>query len=371
MKTTIKTFVALLALSTFVVQASAQDTVYGKVLPGNYYSSFWEDSAFFEAYQYYTASAPKSPMCGWMHMTDDSLTVYGIAVGMGRPLDFEYDTTPYLSDPVVNPSREAMNDDTIRLWQAYSDPALHDGTFQAEIVGTLAIPLSQMPDYYWDFQFVLASWDRAIRPAPMYERYFDTPIIVHDTFIVGLKSMNGKNTPGGGMYTWWTFLPRFIPLEDAERVVPLRWPLNYAEYRKKVITHEVIDKENDTVYEVYDTTLYFWRRSLVEAGFVPLFPIITPNPDTNRTQDSLGIGRMTPVERNTVVSPNPATGVVRVASGFGLQHIEVYDAAGRRVYAADATGLQTHIDVGSWPRGAYTVHVRTAVGTAIKKLLLQ
>ena len=102
-----------------------------------------------------------------------------------------------------------------------------------------------------------------------------------------------------------------------------------------------------------------------------IFPIITPNPDTNRTQDSLGIGRMTPVERNTVVSPNPATGAVRVASGFGLQHIEVYDAAGRRVYAADATGLQTHIDVGSWPRGAYTVHVRTAVGTAIKKLLLQ
>ena len=51
-------------------------------------------------------------------------------------------------------------------------------------------------------------------------------------------------------------------------------------------------------------------------------------------------------ERNTIASPNPATG--KVDSGFS-----------------------TILNAGSWHRGTYLLRIRTAMGTATKKLVVQ
>lgn len=186
-------------------------------------------------------------------------------------------------------------------------------------------------------------------PIPVYERYFEHPIQVTDTFYVGRTLRTGQ--------------PYYD--QNGERKEEAIWTCAKVGVRPS----------NQSIVQWKSRTHYLdgsWRSYDEEIGFWYLFPIIEPNPDTSTTDTThAGIGRLTPVERNTEVSPNPATGTVRVASGFGLQHIEVYDDAGRRIYDAEASGMQAHIDVGSWPRGAYTVHVRTAVGTAIKKLLVQ
>ena len=350
MKTIIKFFVAVSAFMACTLPAMTQDTIHSHALPEHlWYYGGWPDSILTDTTSgviVYLGPFVVARYYGIIKHTDSALTIYGIAAA------FMYESDPGVVYRVQHPAMSDLNDEHLQLWE------MNDNSIW-QVGHDILIPVSNGPQYYWDLG--LHTPNNPYEPSPMYEGYFDEPVVVEGDFMVGMMQSNGfKTTPElqregiirqtrhGGIESYWIYDTNGNRLfNDAEMT-----------RGDKVVYGDTSEGGDWELLQGYSTT------SLI-------FPIITPNPDTNRTQDSLGIGRMTPVERNTVVSPNPATGAVRVASGFGLQHIEVYDAAGRRVYAADATGLQTHIDVGSWPRGAYTVHVRTAVGTAIKKLLVQ
>ncbi|MBR4506822.1 MAG: T9SS type A sorting domain-containing protein [Bacteroidales bacterium] len=105
-----------------------------------------------------------------------------------------------------------------------------------------------------------------------------------------------------------------------------------------------------------------------------LFPILTPNPDTNNyvpddsTQTDVQLAAW---ERYVAVQPNPATDKATVLSSVGLKGVEVFDMSGNRVLRLEASGLSAKLDVGTLPRGTYIVRVQTPIGTTARKLLLK
>ena len=233
-------------------------------------------------------------------------------------------------------------------------------------VGQLSIPMRYGPKYIWDLQLAPA-WDREyVVPIPMYEGYFDTPFIVQDSFVICKKSINGKPpTDPGDWHTEYNLtvtLARYNATET-EDGDPIHYPMNGIT-NSTCIEIGVLEYDDTTIY---DTIVHWngWRRTHFPnfEGYVFLFPILTPEP--------VGIDEANPVERNTIISPNPATETVKVASGFGLQEIEVFDAAGARVHTQKASGFSTTLNVGSWPRGTYLLRIRTAMGMATKKLVVQ
>ena len=71
------------------------------------------------------------------------------------------------------------------------------------------------------------------------------------------------------------------------------------------------------------------------------------------------------------LTPNPATGRVRVSCGEALRRVEVYDMQGRRCLAQEAQGSETVLDISALAAGRYTVLLHTATTTAAKALVVQ
>ena len=100
-------------------------------------------------------------------------------------------------------------------------------------------------------------------------------------------------------------------------------------------------------------------------GWEPDDPDDPDNPD-----DSVAVH--SPVEQFTYVAPNPAAGMVTVASSFRLERVELYSLKGTLVTAADAEGeLALTLDVSRIPAGVYMLRVHTPAGTAIKRLVVK
>ena len=71
------------------------------------------------------------------------------------------------------------------------------------------------------------------------------------------------------------------------------------------------------------------------------------------------------------LTPNPATGRVRVSCGEALRMVEVYDLQGRRMLAQEAQGTEAELDISALAAGRYTVLLHTATATAAKALVVQ
>ena len=71
------------------------------------------------------------------------------------------------------------------------------------------------------------------------------------------------------------------------------------------------------------------------------------------------------------LTPNPATGRVKVACGEALRMVEVYDMQGRRCLAQEVQGSETVLDISALAAGRYTVLLHTATTTAAKALVVQ
>ena len=71
------------------------------------------------------------------------------------------------------------------------------------------------------------------------------------------------------------------------------------------------------------------------------------------------------------LTPNPATGRVRVSCGEMLRMVEVYDLQGRRMVAQEASGTTLELDISTLAAGRYTVIVHTAEGTGAKALVVR
>jgi hypothetical protein len=71
------------------------------------------------------------------------------------------------------------------------------------------------------------------------------------------------------------------------------------------------------------------------------------------------------------LTPNPATGRVKVACAEAIRAVEVYDMQGRRCLAQEAQGMETALDISALAAGRYTVLLHTATTTAARPLIVQ
>ncbi len=71
------------------------------------------------------------------------------------------------------------------------------------------------------------------------------------------------------------------------------------------------------------------------------------------------------------LTPNPATGRVKVACAEAMRKVEVYDMQGRRCLAQEVQGSETVLDISALAAGRYTVLLHTATTTAARPLIVQ
>ena len=71
------------------------------------------------------------------------------------------------------------------------------------------------------------------------------------------------------------------------------------------------------------------------------------------------------------LTPNPATGRVKVACAEAMRKVEVYDLQGRRCLAQEVQGTETVLDISALAAGRYTVLLHTTTATAARPLIVQ
>ncbi|MBP3254702.1 MAG: T9SS type A sorting domain-containing protein [Bacteroidales bacterium] len=71
------------------------------------------------------------------------------------------------------------------------------------------------------------------------------------------------------------------------------------------------------------------------------------------------------------VYPNPATSEVTVQSSFNIESIELYNMIGQLLDTKSVNAYSTSLDVSLYPKGNYTLLIRTRQGSAKKKLIVQ
>ena len=204
---------------------------------------------------------------------------------------------------------------------------------------------SSVSYYFVLDRYILSPSDR--KPRLVYERYFETPIVVKDTFFVGFT--------GGTYYGSLHGIPNelVIGCEGFGAIIEGRDSL--------VFTFMAHERDGDDG----------WRRKYFLKGVEYfLYPILTP--DTSRhPDDSTGVTAPDQLSRFVTVTPNPASTEVRVVSSLGLKAIEMYDMKGTLCLRREAGSMAELLNVSALPRGAYLLHIMTPVGTTVKKLLLR
>ena len=252
-------------------------------------------------------------------------------------------------------------------------------------------------------------------PKPVYERYFTTPQIVHDTFYAGFTRTNYQLSEKDS--AWHLIRPHFCcvnvgyPDQRAlDEVVaylyqdslqnPAEWyfqrDYNHGRFFLfPLLTPPDTTNPGDTILNPADTlvilpgdTLVIGGDTIVNTGDTVIVPpggpviiggdtiavgpgdtiIVSPG-----GTPGVGLRQTDLLYRYTALQPNPATDKVRITSSFGLSRIEAYDAKGRLVKELSIPNSQfsTNLDVSSWPRGAYLLRIHTPAGTTTKKLLIQ
>ena len=354
MKKTLLLISILLVIGT----AASQDTIQSNNPMPNYFSRNWPttdtlSSGCFEAifswshldYNY------KNPLLNAKYcFTEDSLTIYGIAVMM------EIEATDwmlqYIGDTSTKPCYEHFS--IYRAGPEHPEP--YSDSLRIHFFDSL-------PAYYLKME--LADRDPylhnppIVEVHPVWEAYFNEPYTVKDSFYLAATitsfTHNRHFTPSSGepLFDHWPwvmvcFLPEYIDLDYMTQP----WPEKVCSY--------IQDK--GWVCDSTPHMLYF-------------FPILTPNPaDTavadTTIVDTVGIAQRM-LERYTGLQPNPAAERVQVLSSFGLTGVEVYNAAGAKVAEQPATGYSATLDVSTLPPGPYLVRITTPNGKVTKKLVVQ
>ncbi len=191
---------------------------------------------------------------------------------------------------------------------------------------------------------------------PMYEVFFDSDIVVRDTFFCMVDALIGKQDTSffnDKAYSQCCMIVANFYDNDSTGLAGIPHYLTLA--------HADLSSEN----------IYFDEEWVIERSRLPLsrnFYFIFPILDLS---DSTVVNEADAVWRNAAVWPNPARETVSVASGYGLRNIDVFDIEGRLVLSREVSGLSAEIDISALPRGAYMVRITTLVGTTTKKLIVE
>lgn len=353
-----KTIITLAIVVCSLYPVLAQDTVHlhtGDIRQmDNYFVPMWPDTfPFNQTYKVYWCflnpwggfGKEQAKQEAWKMYSDDTLQVYGIAASVNTFMTKWQNNPSYAHyiDMYLAAGIDTSQENSYEFYRLYEA----DPDSLRQIGEDLKIHVSRTPvAYYVDLDLcypppLTQKWEAI----PMYERFFSEPVTVTDSFYIGRR------------YGPWISDPLDIFIYNIAN--GLGHPTyDYAAY----FDFSYYD------YNIHDSvTMLGWHYMDHNDDLPILFPIIAP-PDTTEPEDTVGIARL--VYRYTSVSPNPATQMVKVASSFGLQHIEAYNIAGTRVYDEKASGMTATFDVTAWPKGMYVLRITTSAGTTVKKLLV-
>ena len=370
-------FILLLASVGGFMQA--QDTLWQRVAPlGNYYTNNWIDTTDRyvngPTYMGNTVVTAKRFI-----IKDTALQVYGIAAMMG---DETFGWHVYMTEAEIEEElkREFPEDPTVNnceaslllfQYQGNGSPQMQQLGDSLHVHRIHTTPTHIM----MTFRTPMANYMDTM-PKPIYERYFQTPQTVHDTFYAGFTYSHWRYDTINS--TWYQYRPLFGCFSLDHHCEGALW-LSYNEACAFQYPH-------DTDWRYHEN-----------MGFAfYLFPILTP-PDTTFTGndtivfgdtivvvDTLIVGGDTIITYDTILSifdndlngrlagvlPNPTAEKARVVSSFGMSMVEVFDLNGSAVLKRRTEGLYTDIDVSHWPAGTYLVRIHTPQGIATKKLVV-
>lgn len=333
-------------------QLWAQDTISGCGPKNNYFvrNDWWCQH---DTLVYWQWCGLLNSDIAYPFYTDDTLVIYGLAASY----TFEWEILDSLNQNIMNPPIHSETDrnlveESLRIYKRDSINGLR------QIGEDLTINLGTTPVSYYrrlTQVLLLRAEFTSLPPFPVYELYYDKPLVVIDTFWVG-RTQN------------WAYNATLTELSP-ER---LGFYPTYCAQQSHIAPSG------------RDTTLY-WKFNLLPAPDQFLFPILTPNPDTTGVidtiaggddtisggSDTLLVGQTCMINRTVLVSPNPATEQVKVVSGVGLLQVEVYDVSGRRMLSEKASGMTFRFDVKGWRKGCYSVVVQTPAGKVTKKILVE
>ena len=289
---------------------------------------------------------------------DTQMTVYGIAISS---LLFP---SPYFEQmPVLDTSHEGWHE-YARLYKPVGDSMILLGEGQYNMFDRPAVYLpTNKRDRVYDSASHRYVNTIITVPIPIFETYFDSAIILTDSFYIGSTHFNTTSGDVNGNYLRY---PSWIP------------ELMDISYSDTARVHTLM--QGDSIYRWYrlpDTNYTTIRLCYT----VVCYPILTPNPNHDTTQgldttqidttqvDTTGIAARL-LERYINVYPTVTDGgEVTVLSSFHLEGVEVYDAAGRMLSRQPASGVATTVDVSQLPAGSYVLRINTVSGSTTKKFL--
>ncbi len=346
--------------SMFGGLAKAQDTLYRDTPLSNYYCTYWPDTTS-ESFSFVRYEFAYGKITAKQNVTEDTLTVYGIAVSMITPFYNEFpcfptpewwkDTAQYLLDHYRRDTSTKHTEESLLLYQ-------YDGAASSRMrllgdslpVHAIDTPVS----YYLQTDIFAGHYhgDSCYEGAlPVYERYFAVPQIVHDTFYTGFTqncfgiTFNDDSTDWG-----WSWLHPEVDVPAFSSTTPPPVQNYVAVYRQ---------------YTPWDSPS--WEYRTTSHGLVYfIFPILTPKPE-----DPVAVSGVMEIDRHVSLSPNPTKERVEVVSNLGMSSIEVYDGGGRKVHEHQVSGYKAVLDVRGWASGTYLLRVTTPMGTTTKKLLVR
>ena len=368
-----KIVLASLLMLAIAGSVSAQDTIHSKNVKPNYLVG-WNWPQFNNNYGYLQMRECGPMMNGeaFRIMTNDTLTIYGIAASMSTIVDLRPEHCP---NQVQHPEYYYLDTTYKEVYDLLCLFANEADTNLRVISEKLKVHIRFTPiDYYLDLGIENQYNHDTCPLLPFYERYFDSAVTVVDSFYIGRLCHTNLYAASGG-YTN-TIGVVLNTVADNVAWIPI-----------KVVEHCDYEAEHPDDSSYWKWHFYPEDWGLSFTRYFPLiFPILTPQPDTTNVDppdtivggdttrvdpDTLGIQSPELLKRYTSVQPNPATETAKVISSFGLTCIEAFNSAGDRVYDAPHTGLTATLDVSRWPAGTYILRLHTPAGTVGKKLIVR
>lgn len=217
---------------------------------------------------------------------------------------------------------------------------------------TIVHPLDSLPRNY------LKNSHLGYPDMPIYEAYFPEGVTVSDdTIYVGYFIPQPE-----GPFIYWNNVMNFHT-----------WPISSAHLYQNPSSYLDKDSSMKDDYMILDTIGGEWRSHFVNYQWFDmyLFPIIAPySPHTPQPHPQQGVEENRE-EVQVLLSPNPATHVAGVSASAVIERLEVYNAAGVKVYEGSPDYVIATLDVSRWASGVYLLKVHTAAGSVTKKLTVK
>lgn len=348
--------ILLLAAILLSVSAMAQDTL---SRPPDYYYHYWpQDPDTLDCIEKWgTMEFQRIPMSIEMAkecVTDRPLTIYGIAalvVIQNTPCDSDVlHVTSIPVDTALSSSFEFL-----RLYKR------NGSGYDLTVIAEDTLVATDTFAHYFYYGSHVDYRPITMKPRRIFEKYFNTPVTVNDTFYVGIT----ENT---------SVMRRYPGDSDSKRPAWMIRPIllhHYNPFGDGSCPGDMGFRE----FRVCNQDDWGWG-GWPDGYFLFVLPIFHPedtvssSTDTIHEPDTLGIG-LQMLERYVFLYPNPAATTTTISSSFGLSRIEVFEPSGRCVYDKPASGLSIDLDISRWPADYYIVNIYTPIGRVTRRLIVQ